>query len=985
MTHLKRLASCLLAILLVITLIPGGVLTTAHAAQATLTPDAVVNPADNVTLSKTAVQTAIDEWEVTLQISGGGSTTVKPQIDIVLVTDYSDSMDEPVYGSGGVCGSTSFRADEETKRVCAKCGSDDIEWKGGIFTGRWQCEKCRSTNIVKRQVTKGWWCSNCDHYYKGENHPASCTQEQRPSNLGSRREIAQKAQVALVDSLVSKGINARIGVVQFGGLSKQKLALTSILNEDGEVNQANVTAIKSAINANKMRGLDSNNITSGYYRGQTGGTNIEAGLIQGNKTLYPTSDSGSANQKFMILLSDGQPNVYSENGSKSSKEGEYAATAAENRATTIKNSHKTNFELYTVGFTTEVKCLENIASDSSKHYYAVGADLGSIFNNILNSILWVINNGTVADIMGGQVNLITKKEDISYSPTVLNPTGSLPSPTQPSVDVSGETINWNTGSYVSGSAALTYKVKLDPSVVTGANSDSINVPLNESAVLTYQNKEGKTQALNFPVPTATVEIGTLKVTSTGLPQGVTGTTQSVGNTLVGTADFPQTPYDVAAPIDAPAGYELKGVKVNGSDLISMTAFKAAYDADNDGKYQLPVKKGEQTVEYVYAAKSVSGIRIEKVDGNGDALEGAVFTVNGQEKAADQGDGKNSTSALTFTYGENYTVTESTVPATYNGVSEFVVTLKADCTGLEFVGTAPSGVTLNGLTIKVENIRKAQHNVIVHYVEQGTTNELATQATAVTKYEDEAYDISSSALLNKDDIASWSRVGIKSGDEAKLSGTMGTADVHVYVEYARKAQHNVIVHYVEQGTTNELATQATAVTKYEDEAYDISSSALLNKDDIASWSRVGVRSEDTSKLSGTMGTADVHVYVEYARKAQHNVTVYYWDVTDSENPVALSVNGKTSDSIVKYEDESYNVTDLTNIPVANYQEPVVATGSDPLSGTMGTEDLVIHVNYAKISDLSYTIEYYYVGEDAPFDTETVENVIHGTRVEDVVMQ
>ena len=157
MTHLKRLASCLLAILLVITLIPGGVLTTAHAAQAaTLTPDAVVNPADNVTLSKTAVQTAIDEWEVTLQISGGGSTTVKPQIDIVLVTDYSDSMNEPVYGSGGVCGSTSFRADEETKRVCAKCGSDDIKWKIGFFSGHWECKNCRSTSIVKRQVTKGW-------------------------------------------------------------------------------------------------------------------------------------------------------------------------------------------------------------------------------------------------------------------------------------------------------------------------------------------------------------------------------------------------------------------------------------------------------------------------------------------------------------------------------------------------------------------------------------------------------------------------------------------------------------------------------------------------------------------------------------------------------------------------------------------------------------------------------------------------------------
>ena len=114
MAHLKRLASCLLAVLLVITLIPGGVLTTAEAA-ANLEPEPVVNREDNVTLSKTAVQTALDEWEVTLRISGGGSTTVKPQIDIVLVTDYSDSMNDHVYGSG-FCGSTSFRADEEEKR-----------------------------------------------------------------------------------------------------------------------------------------------------------------------------------------------------------------------------------------------------------------------------------------------------------------------------------------------------------------------------------------------------------------------------------------------------------------------------------------------------------------------------------------------------------------------------------------------------------------------------------------------------------------------------------------------------------------------------------------------------------------------------------------------------------------------------------------------------------------------------------------------------
>lgn len=900
MAHLKRLASCLLAVLLVVTLIPGGVLQTAEAAETpTLTPAPVVNSEDSVILSKTAKQTAIDEWEVTLQISGGDSTTVKPQIDIVLVTDYSESMKDPVYG---ICGSTSFDADEKTKLVCAKCDSDKI-WQG--ITGRWICKKCGYTSIAERKVTKGWWCSNCNHYYKGEKHPASCTQYLKDKYLGTRLKIAHDAQVALVESLAKKGINARIGVVQFGGLSKQKLPLTAILNADGTTNTTNVDAIKAAINAGKMDGLDSNSIDSGYYDGSYGGTNIEAGLIQGDKTLYPTDDSGSANQKFMILLSDGQPNVYSEDGSDSSEDGGYAATAAKNRATTIKNSHKTNFELYTVGFTTDVACLSNIASSSDKYYYAVGADLGSIFNNILNSILWVINDGTVTDIMGGQVNLITKQSDISYTPPSLNPTSSLSTPTQPSVSVSvsGETINWNTGSYVSGNATMTYKVKLDPSVVTNADSYSINVPLNESAVLTYRNKDGNEQTLKFPVPTAVIEIGTLEVTSSGLPQGVSGTTQPVVNTLVGTADFPQTPYTVRAPIAAPAGYELKNVKVNGVEMS-----KTAFDADylKGGKYQLPVKKGKQTVEYVYGPISVDTVTIEKYDESGAALKGAVFTIDQDigEKAADQGADQNSTSAMSFTYGVNYTVSESTTPSTYNGVSDFTVTLKSNGTELEFVGAKPAGVTLSGLTIQVQNTRKDQHDVIVHYVEKGTTNELAPQAIAVTKYEDEAYDISSSTFLSKDDIASWSRVGIKSGDAANLSGTMGTSDVDIYVEYTRK------------------------------------------------------------------GT--------------HTITVYYWDITtDPENPVALSVNGKTFDSVSKYTDESYDVTSLTTINVTNYQNPVVAAGSDPLSGTMGDNDLVINVNYTKVNDLSYTIEYYYVGEDAPFDTKTVKNVVYGTQVEDVV--
>ena len=51
---------------------------------------------------------------------------------------------------------------------------------------------------------------------------------------------------------------------------------------------------------------------------------------------------------------------------------------------------------------------------ATKYYYAVGADLGGIFSGILDSILWVINNGTVVDIMGDKVDLITS-EKISHT------------------------------------------------------------------------------------------------------------------------------------------------------------------------------------------------------------------------------------------------------------------------------------------------------------------------------------------------------------------------------------------------------------------------------------------------------------------------------------------------------------------------------------------------------------------------------------------
>ncbi len=76
-----------------------------------LTPPAVSND-DGVTVSKTAVRTGLDTWEVTLGISGGSTETQKKTIDVVLVLDRSGSMtfcDKKMKYAGWILGSKYYQ------------------------------------------------------------------------------------------------------------------------------------------------------------------------------------------------------------------------------------------------------------------------------------------------------------------------------------------------------------------------------------------------------------------------------------------------------------------------------------------------------------------------------------------------------------------------------------------------------------------------------------------------------------------------------------------------------------------------------------------------------------------------------------------------------------------------------------------------------------------------------------------------------------
>ena len=94
------------------------------------------------------------------------------------------------------------------------------------------------------------------------------------------------------------------------------------------------------------------------------------------------------------------------------------------------------------------------------------------------------------------------------------------------------------------------------------------------------------------------------------------------------------------------------------------------------------------------------------------------------------------------------------------------------------------------------IENTPNNLTIHYVEKGNhSNVLAPQHGPQELYEGDAYSVKSP------DVANWHLVN--SGDATK-SGTMGTEDIELWVEYERDPR--LIIHYLEQGTDKILATQ-----------------------------------------------------------------------------------------------------------------------------------------------------------------------------------
>ncbi len=102
------------------------------------------------------------------------------------------------------------------------------------------------------------------------------------------------------------------------------------------------------------------------------------------------------------------------------------------------------------------------------------------------------------------------------------------------------------------------------------------------------------------------------------------------------------------------------------------------------------------------------INILKIDGEGEELSGAAFTINGDEMRVSEGGDRFSAdinNVITYTISE-------TAPVGYIGVPDFTIKLNSNRTALEVIGELPDGVTIDGLVITVENTKMTNTMTII---------------------------------------------------------------------------------------------------------------------------------------------------------------------------------------------------------------------------------------------------------------------------------
>ena len=410
---------------------------------------------DGVTLSKEAVQVGLDEYEITLKLTGGGTALERQPMELVFALDSSSSMVEKVkVTKRGECGETIRRYENTTSSI--KSGDSYWEWgslkrpftETETMTVTYRCDDGHVTSTYTatrtRRGTQTYWAfggwqvsgnpswsdwkwSSPDKNIEGQK----CKTEVTGTGTESVQRIkrARSAMKELLRKLYDNKIDARIRMIHFAGNSEELTSgwIDLMKEQDGALvsDQAALEKLLSMIDNGWRPLTGGDNDSKRAIYGKTGGTNIQQALSHADSLF----SAGNEVPQNLLLVSDGGPTTYNNGGTigywcgDHSSYCSYAAQAALNKATAVKNAHRGNpdFSLYAVAV--------DITGDSAKKFFpqlaspgcsleASSDELSGEFMKFVTKITQLVNDGVVTDPMGEDVDL-KDVSGVTVSPSVL--------------------------------------------------------------------------------------------------------------------------------------------------------------------------------------------------------------------------------------------------------------------------------------------------------------------------------------------------------------------------------------------------------------------------------------------------------------------------------------------------------------------------------------------------------------------------------------
>ena len=481
---------------------------------------------------------------------------------------------------------------------------------------------------------------------------------------GTRMQDAKNAANTFIETMLTDYTGIRIAIVSFSS----------------NYGTANAVDINSGFSDNKS-------LLKGKVDGLVplGGTHTQAAILQGRALL----NGSGANNKFMVLLSDGEPTFSYEptnweNNSGTYKNGKYDGNYNVNKTVGTGNSIDQSYDngwntnpryryinngtaaikqgeiaragidrLYTIATNTTsigINVLNQIASPNSAFSTQDSTQLEQIYGQIAGEITtqYAINSGTVIDEMGDGFSLIDGTITTSQGTTTVAPYN----------DPTNQTITWTIPSEIKtlkeGTediryAKMTYRVEINEDMADIATAqgttNNTKFKTNKSTALNYKDKNKVDQVRQITSPE--VDPVLLKIKKILKDTAGNSVNQDARNFNVqitnGGSGFNQTPslnaganYQILTTLRKEGSYNVEEISIDGDGITDLDNFDITYDINNNATTNFSVNhiNGAPRDDVIIEVTNKAVVRtidfeFTKLDNSGNPLEGSEFTLEKQ--------------------------------------------------------------------------------------------------------------------------------------------------------------------------------------------------------------------------------------------------------------------------------------------------------------------------------------------------------------------